>query len=33
MYGNNDLEYNEHDVMYKKEKISDKDVEDFRKYM
>ena len=33
LYGNNELEYNEHEVMYKKEKVSDKDVEDFRKYM
>lgn len=33
LYGNNELEYNEHEVMYKKEKVSDKDVEDFRRYM
>ena len=29
----NELEYNENDVMYKKEKISDKDLDDFKRYM
>ena len=35
MYNNsdNELEYNENDVMYKKEKISDKDLDDFKRYM
>ena len=35
MYDNsdNELEYNENDVMYKKEKISDKDLDDFKRYM
>ena len=33
MYSNNELEYNENEVMYKKEKLSDKDIEDFKRYM
>lgn len=33
LYRDNELEYNEHDVMYKKEKVSDKDVEDFKRYL
>ena len=33
LYGNNELEYDEREVMYKKEKLSDKDIEDFKRYM
>jgi hypothetical protein len=33
LYGENDLEYNENEVMYKKKHLTDKEIEDFKKYL
>jgi hypothetical protein len=33
LYGENELEYNENEVMYKKKHLTDKEIEDFKKYL